>query len=75
MINEAFPVLGSKQTGQYKTVQIIKPQAQAYFQLEEIPPAQCLQFKRKKNLVAFIQIPEAGVERISKKAERGHVVK
>lgn len=47
MINGVFTVLGNKQTGQYKTVQIIKPQAQTYFQLKEIPPAQCLQFKRK----------------------------
>lgn len=76
MINGMFPVLGSKQTGQYKTVQIIKAEGQTYFQLKEIPPDQCLQFKRKKKpSVAFIQIPEAGVERISREAERGHVVK
>lgn len=49
MINGMFPVLGSKQTGQYKTVQIIKAEGQTYFQLKEIPPDQCLQFKRKKN--------------------------
>lgn len=75
MINGAFPMLRSKQTGQYKTVEIIKPQAQTYFQLKEIPQAKCLQFKRKNPQWLLYKFQKPEWKEYQKKPEKGHVVK
>jgi len=68
-------MLRSKQTGQYKTVEIIKPQAQTYFQLKEIPQAKCLQFKRKNPQWLLYKFQKPEWKEYQKKPEKGHVVK